>query len=76
MNNFLVPCFQAFKQNYEFIGEIKKKELATLKRQFKEEDDPESKEKIKFLITRMVRTFDQHIPSSIRYFFNDLKFLL
>ncbi|CAH0383183.1 unnamed protein product [Bemisia tabaci] len=44
---------EAFKQNYEFIGEIKKKELATLKRQFKEEDDPESKEKIKFLITRM-----------------------
>lgn len=42
-----------FKDSYKFVSNIKNDELNQLKKQLGEEQDPERKEKIKFLITRM-----------------------
>ena len=38
------------------MDEIKEKELKTLKKELKEEEDPERKEQIKYLIQRQVKT--------------------
>ena len=43
-----------FKESYKFVDGIKAKELDQLKKQLKEEDDPEKIEQIKYLIQRMV----------------------
>ena len=45
---------QIFKDSYKFVDEIKEKELKTLKKELKEEEDPERKEQIKYLIQRQV----------------------
>merc|ERR1712080_720683 len=42
-----------FRDSYKFVSDIKNDELNKLKKQLAEEEDPERKEKIKFLITRM-----------------------
>ncbi len=47
--------FQIFKDSYKFVDEIKTKELATLKKELKDEEDPERVEQIKYLIQRMVK---------------------
>ena len=47
---------QIFKDSYKFVDEIKEKELKTLKKELKEEEDPERKEQIKYLIQRQVKT--------------------
>merc|ERR1711944_122509 len=41
-----------FKESYKFVDNIKEKELKTLKKELKEEEDPERKEQIKYLIQR------------------------
>ena len=43
-----------FKESYKFVDNLKEKELKTLKKELKEEEDPERKEQIKYLIQRMV----------------------
>merc|ERR1711863_176883 len=42
-----------FKESYKFVDNLKEKELKTLKKELKEEEDPERKEQIKYLIQRM-----------------------
>ena len=42
-----------FKSSYKFVNDIKSQELDTLKKELREEEDPDSKEKIKFLIQRL-----------------------
>merc|ERR1711913_62155 len=42
-----------FKASYKFVNDIKSQELETLKKELREEEDPERKEKIKFLIQRL-----------------------
>ena len=45
---------QIFKDSYKFVDDIKEKELQTLKKQLKDEEDPERISQIKYLIQRMV----------------------
>lgn len=42
-----------FKQDYEFVNEIRQKEAATLREQLRETTDDEEKKKIKLLLQRM-----------------------
>lgn len=46
-----------FKSNYQFLNETRKKERTALERELREEDDPKRKQKIKFLMQRMVSEF-------------------
>ena len=51
---YLHILLQIFKDSYKFVDNLKDKELKTLKRELKVEEDPERKEQIKYLIQRMV----------------------
>jgi len=42
-----------FKESYQFVNEIKSKELTELKKQIRAEEDPERRKTIKYLIQRM-----------------------
>lgn len=42
-----------FKESYQFVNELKSKELGLLKKQLKAEEDPQKKDTIKYLIQRM-----------------------
>lgn len=42
-----------FKESYQFVNEIKSKELVELKKQIRAEEDPERRKTIKYLIQRM-----------------------
>merc|ERR1712179_686819 len=41
-----------FKDNYKFVNEIKSQDLTFLKKQLREEEDPERRKSIKYLIQR------------------------
>lgn len=42
-----------FKESYQFVNEIKSKELGELKKQIRTEEDPEKRKNIKYLIQRI-----------------------
>merc|ERR1719220_589302 len=42
-----------FKESYQFVNEVKSKELVELKKQLKTEEDNERREEVKYLIQRM-----------------------
>lgn len=46
-----------FRSNYRFLNDTRKKERAALEQELREEADPKRKEKIKFLMQRMVSQF-------------------
>ena len=43
---------KSFKEDYRFVSDIKSGELKTLKKQLLEEEDPETRKKIKYLVQR------------------------
>ena len=51
-STILLSVLQVFKDSYKFVDAIKTKELESLKAQLKDEDDPETVSKIKYLIQR------------------------
>lgn len=46
--------FQAFHSAYKFVDDIREKEISILKKKLKKEKNPEEKEKVKYLVQRMV----------------------
>merc|ERR1719507_2658068 len=42
-----------FKESYQFVNEVKSRELVELKKQLKTEEDKERREEVKYLIQRM-----------------------
>merc|ERR1719402_1250396 len=42
-----------FKESYQFVNEVKSKELVELKKQLRTEEDPDRREEVKYLIQRM-----------------------
>lgn len=45
---------KTFEKNYQFVFELRKKELETVRRQHRNERDPEKKAQLKDLLTRLV----------------------
>jgi len=49
-----------FRENYDFVFSLKEEELTTLRQSLRETNDPEEKEKIKFLIQRQKNQIRDH----------------
>jgi len=55
-----------FKDNYKFVNEIKSQDLAFLKKQIKEEEDPERRKSIKYLIQRTENQLRQEAINKVK----------
>merc|ERR1712029_1237278 len=55
-----------FKENYKFVNEIKTQDLAFLKKQIKEEEDPERRKSIKYLIQRTENQLRQEAINKVK----------
>jgi hypothetical protein len=52
--SFEILIFQAFHQAYSFVSDVRAKEKEQLKQELKAQTDPKKKDKIKYLLQRMV----------------------
>jgi len=55
-----------FKDNYKFVNEIKSQDLAFLKKQIREEEDPERRKSIKYLIQRTENQLRQEAQNKVK----------
>ena len=58
-----------FKASYKFVDDIKAKELIELKKQLKDEEDPDKISQIKYLIQRMVSSYERGCLGNLKHFF-------
>ena len=55
-----------FKDNYKFVNEIKSQDLTFLKKQLREEEDPERRKSIKYLIQRTENQLRQEAQNKMK----------
>jgi len=55
-----------FKDNYKFVNEIKSQDLTFLKKQIREEEDPERRKSIKYLIQRTENQLRQEAQNKVK----------
>ena len=55
-----------FKDNYKFVNEMKSQDLTFLKKQIREEEDPERRKSIKYLIQRTENQLRQEAQNKVK----------
>merc|ERR1712106_125969 len=55
-----------FKDNYKFVNEMKSQDLSFLKKQIREEEDPERRKSIKYLIQRTENQLRQEAQNKVK----------
>merc|ERR1712013_141225 len=56
-----------FKESYQFVNEVKSKELVELKKQLRTEEDHERREEVKYLIQRMENQLRAEAQNQVKH---------